>query len=39
MSPHRTASTYLTSYAPPAPPPAFRFGDFVTILSDRRDLI
>ena len=39
MSPHRTASTYLTSYAPPAAAPSFRLGDFVTILSDRRDLI
>jgi succinoglycan biosynthesis transport protein ExoP len=39
MSPHRTTSTYLTSYAPPAAAPSFRLGDFVTILSDRRDLI
>jgi uncharacterized protein involved in exopolysaccharide biosynthesis/Mrp family chromosome partitioning ATPase len=37
MSPHRTTATYLTSYAPPAP--GFQLGDFVTVLSDRRDLI
>ena len=40
MSPYRSASTYLTSYAPPpAPPAGFQLGDLLRILSARRALI
>jgi polysaccharide biosynthesis transport protein len=39
MSPYRPTSTYLTGYAPPAPPPGFQLTDFFGVLSARRDLI
>ena len=39
MSPHRPTSTYLTGYAPAAPPPGFQLADFLRVLSDRIRLI
>ena len=38
MSPYRSTS-YVTSYAPPAPPPGFQLADFLRIVEARRGLI
>jgi len=39
MSPYRTTSSYVTGYAPPAPPPGLSLADFLRIVEARRGLI
>ena len=39
MSPYRTTSSYVTGYAPPAPPPGLSLADFLRIVETRRGLI
>ena len=39
MSPYLTTSSYVTGYAPPAPPPGLSLADFLRIVETRRGLI